>query len=207
MEKTGLLVVVALTSVLSAACSGMSLTPKPSFGLVIRHEAMTGSTEKRGVEAVTDEGRILFSPSRVRPPTALGKADGRGGTSSYVGASVPKWVDVSWREGLFVQRYDSVANSMWTGGAIIAKYRIEVASRIPVHVLQYASQGKGRAIYLTFRIQDDGVLLAWSVQEAYGGLWAYSLHGGDFPCDRVSPHATRPTCTSGYLKDAPWYHP
>ena len=203
MKTIVVMVVAALAGALSAGCNSMNL--RPSFGAVIKFEVMPGAAEKRGIEGVTDEGRRIFGHAGLRAPEILGRS---GGTLSYVGAGIPKWVDVSWREGKFVlDKWNPETKTVWKGGTVVAKHRLQIANRIPPEVLKYASQGEDRAIRLIFRLKDDGVLLAWDVQEWYGGLWAYSLHGGDFPCDPVSPHASRPTCTSGYLKDAPWYHP
>lgn len=204
---------VTLVSLLNSACSGVSLIPKPSFGAVIAYEVMLGSAEKRGVDAITDEGRRLFGPAGMRPPTAPGRVDGSGGVSSFVGASVPKWVDVSWREGKFVlDKWNPETKTLWKGGTVVAKHRLQIASRIPPEVLKYASGGRSRAIYLIFRLKDDGVLLAWSVQESVrhpsgGSGYVFSLFGGDFTCDQAGISVDRKACTSGYLKDAPWYNP
>lgn len=118
---------------------------------------------------------------------------------------MPKWVQITWRKDVEPGQY-------WTTGTVIGDYRIDVASRIPPHVLKYASQGKGRAIYLIFRIMDDGALLAWSVQETVrapnGGTGrVYSLFGGDFSCEEAGGVIKRQRCTAGYLKEAPWYDP
>ena len=92
---------------------------------------------------------------------------------------------------------------------VVGDYTIEVASRIPAEVMKYASQGKERAIKLTFRIKDDGVLLAWGVQEQVSlpgttatARW-YSFHGGDFGCSTDSSV----NCTAGRPEDAPWFSP
>jgi hypothetical protein len=202
MKKAFLALMVCAAVSMGGCVSALGM--RPSYGVVVVYQAVPGSTIKNGIDAVSDEGKRLFGPAELSAPKIPSHG---GGTSGYGGMGVPKWVEVSWRTGDFIQRYDPVTKSGWTGGTVVARHRIEVASRIPPEVLKYASEGKGRAVYLTFRIKDDGVLLGWSVQESYGGLWAYSLHGGDFPCNPVSPNATRPTCTSGYLKDAPWYYP
>lgn len=206
--KRRIAVVALLASGLSAACGGIANSfARPGFGAVIRYESVPGTTEKYGINAVTDQGKRLFGPAALPPPEKIGQG---GGTSSYGGMDVPRWVRVTWRTPIHGKKFiPSIGNVIDTldFGEIVGDYKVEIASRIPAEVLRYASRGRGRAIYLVFRIKDDGVLLSWSVQESYGGLWSYSLHGGDFPCDPISPHATRPTCTSGYLKDAPWYHP
>ena len=175
-----------------------------SYGVEVVYQAVPGSTTKYGIDALSDEGKRLFGPAELKAPSRLG---GGGGTSGYGGMGVPKWVEVSWRTGKFVQRYDPSTNSAWTGGSIIARHRVDVSSRLPPEGLKYASEKPGRAIRLIFRIKDDGVLLGWCVRESYGGSWVCSLQGGDFPCDPMTPYEDRQSCTSGYLKDAPWYHP
>ena len=202
MKKTTWLTLWLAIIGLGGCVSAMSLNP--SYGVVVVYQAVPGSTTKNGVDALSDTGRRLFGPAELKAPSRLG---GGGGTSGYGGMGVPKWVEVSWRTGKFVQRYDPSTNSAWTGGNIIARHRVDVANRLPPEVLKYAREKPGRAIRLIFRIKDDGVLLGWDVQEGYAGSWVNSLHGGDFPCDPMTPYMTRPVCTSGYLKDAYWYHP
>ena len=95
-------VAVALTS----ACGGaVGLGIQPSYGIVVKYEAMPGTTIKRGIDALSDTGRRLFGPSSLVPPTKIGFG---GGTSSYGGADVPRWVEISWRTGEFVQTIRSI---------------------------------------------------------------------------------------------------
>ena len=54
-------------------------------------------------------------------------------------------------------------------------------------------------------IKDDGVLLAWSVQESYDGLRVYSYWGGDFPCDPVVGDGAGLPCATGFYKTPSWY--
>ena len=181
------------------ACSSASgIGSKPGFGAVIVDELDNNSSDKKGVHAVTDTARSLFGTAM------MSKKNGKG-TGTFIGETAPKSVRVTWREGENI--IGAYKGGGYQGGTIVGDYTIEVASRIPAEVMKYASEGKERAIKLTFRIKDDGVLLAWGVQENYGGLNTESLRGGDFPCSPTSQFATRPTCTSGYLKDAPWYRP
>lgn len=186
---------ISLTSILGSACSAMGQMARPSFGVTVHYDSLQGSAIKYGIEAISDSGSQLFGPSAL--PGGSG-----GGTSAFAGAGLPKWVRVTWREGDFIQRYDPVNKSQWTGGKIIGDYKIEVASRVPQDVQEYASQGKGRAIYLQFRIHDEGVLLAWAVEESLpgGGGRRYSLHGGDFK--------RRQTDINGKVVEKGWYtHP
>ena len=195
MKFINLMTICASLIFITACSSASGIGPRPGFGMIVVSELAPGSAVKNGVHATTDTGRYLFAPSRM---SGNGQQNG-----SFVGESAPARVRVTWREGNIVQ----ASQGGWDGGTIVGDYTIEVASRIPAEVMKYASEGKERAIKLTFRIKDDGVLLAWGVQENYGGLNTESLRGGDFPCSPTSQFATRPTCTSGYLKDAPWYRP
>lgn len=104
---------------------------------------------------------------------------------------------MDWQRGVFV------------GATIIGDYRVEVLSRIPEKVFRYVSAARGRAIVLRFRIKDNGVLLAWDVQETVmhpsgGRGLMFSMHGGDFPYE-TTPYQPHPDCTDGRLEDAPWY--
>ncbi|MBJ7312025.1 hypothetical protein H7U20_17735, partial [Rugamonas sp. CCM 8940] len=108
----------------------------------------------------------------------------------------------TWREGSNI-RYE---HGVFSGGTIVGDYKVEVLSRIPDEVFRYANSAPGRGIRLSFRIKDDGVLLAWDVQENLPGAsgFLYAMHGGDFPCE-TSPYQSHPNCTNGPLKEAPWY--
>jgi hypothetical protein len=172
-----------------------ALSRRAGFGIVITPETAKGAQKKVGVLAITDTGQRLF-------------ASANGGALSFAGAEIPSWVRVTWKEGAVV--YDP-GTGTWTGGKTIADHRVEVANRIPEHVLAYAKASRGRALRLTFRIADNGVSLAWDVQEQVvhpsgGGGWVFSWHGGDFPC-HTSPYQLRPNCTDGPLELAPWYNP
>lgn len=169
-------IICGLCLVLLASCSAMGQINTKNYGIVVRYQVMPGSAEKNGLEAITDKGRGLFGHAKLRAPLQLGMG---GGTSSG-GYGIPEWVRVTWREGNIIQRYDPINKSQWTGGVIVGDYTVEVASRIPQEVLNYVSQKKGRAIRLAFCMMDDGVLLAWSVQESNGYGWVESMHGGDF---------------------------
>lgn len=158
-------------------------------GIVVTYGLAKGASNKEGVQAISDSGYRLFGPSLLNPKN--------GGTLSLGNAPFPRWVDVTWRE-------DTTPGERWTTGKIIGNYRVEVLSRIPEELFEYVNSGKG-AIRLQFRIKDDGVLLAWDVQESEEGAgWVYSLHGGDFPCE-TSPYQSRPNCTDGPLEKASWY--
>lgn len=194
----------------TSGCHAMGGSLRPSYGIVVVYGVAANSTEKYGIEAIANDGARLFGPARLQAQTKSKDI----GTSSYGGAGVPQWVQVSWREPIRGQQIATTGKVIETldFGKKLGDYRVEVASRIPKKVLKYASEGRGRAIRLTFRIKDDGVLLAWTVQETVrapnGGTGrVYSLYGGDLSCDDSGNLIPKERCTSGYLKDAPWYNP
>jgi hypothetical protein len=166
---------------------GCAMAPRPrGFGVVVTTGLIRGTGPKYGVEVKSDSGRYLMGHASL---------SGGGGSAGYGGLGLPQWVDVSWRTGRFIQRFDPITKSVWTGGTVVGQYRIEVASRIPQDVINYASAERGRAIKLMFRILDDAVVLGWSVQEAskMGGGWIYSNFGGDFvPAEWVEGVVVRP---------------
>lgn len=142
------------------------------MGMVVESSLAKGAGTKAGVSAITDAGNQVFAH-------ALLTSNG-GGTSSIGGGtkmSFPRWVRVTWREGV-----DEKAGLYWTTGTVAGDYKVEVLSRIPPEVFNYVSAARGRAIILKFRIKNDGVLFAWAVQESStrGNMWVYKLEGGDF---------------------------
>ena len=195
MKFINLMTICASLIFITACSSASGIGPRPGFGMIVVSELAPGSAVKNGVHATTDTGRYLFAPSRM---SGNGQQNG-----SFVGESAPARVRVTWREGNIVQ----ASQGGWDGGTIVGDYTIEVASRIPAEVMKYASEGKGRAIRLVFRVKDDGVLLAWSVQESYDGFRVYSYWGGDFPCDPVVGDGAGLLCTPGFYKTPSWYRP
>lgn len=170
MQRRALIVVTVLGLSIVAGCQAMN--PKPGFGVVIRSELAPGASPKKGVLGVANTGQSLFGFYLLDAKQA--------DTSSYAGAGLPQWIRVSWRDGQIVQ---DATTAGWKGGKVIADYRVEVAGRVPEDVQRYAAAGPDRAVRLIVRIKDDGVLLAWEVQEVppYGrGGWLYSMRGGDF---------------------------
>ena len=140
------------------------------MGMVIRYELAPGASEKEGVSALTDAGNSLFGKS-ILDVRSGGTSTSGGGTNM----SFPRWVRVTWRK-------NTVAGERWTTGTVVGDYTIEVLSRIPDEVFRYVAAAPGRVIKLIFRIKDDGVLLAWEVQETSprGHSWVFKMHGGDF---------------------------
>lgn len=212
--RLNFVILAGTASLFAAACSSATgLLEPPGYAVLVRYESALGTTEKYGVSAVSDQGRRLFSPTALTPPKTVAQG---GGTHSYGSTGLPEWVRVTWRKPIhgkmLIPSSGKVIDTI-DYGEIVGDHTVVVASRIPTHVLQYASQGKGRAIYLVFRIKDEGVLLSWSVQETVrdrktGGTGrVYSLHGGDLSCDDPGGLIQTVSCTAGYLQDAPWYNP
>lgn len=187
---------------LLAACAG---TSKPDtdqelrgMGFVVVYELADTATPKEGVAAISDTGYRLFGPSILNHQNGGVNTIGGGSKISF-----PRWVDVTWREGMTANLPDR-KTGRYTTGREVGNYRIDVLSRIPREVFDYAK--KRGAVRLQFRIKDDGVLFAWDVQISGGGRFYYAMHGGDFPCDPL-PHLPHPGCTSGTLEEAPWFNP
>lgn len=173
-----------------SAHAGWFSTP---VGVALHYDLAPGSAERFQMQAHDQSGRRLFGASRLseRNPATLS-----------TGAPLPATVRFTWytrrppgREPL--------------NPADLVTHEIPVASRIPPQVLDYATATPGRALFLSFRLHDQGVKLAWNVQEAVrhpnaGVGWVYSLHGGDFNCVEWGVSAW---CSSSPLKQAPWYIP
>lgn len=172
-------------------------------GMVIDSRLAKGAAQKEGVEAISDAGNEIFAFPLLTPTG--------GDTSSFGGGtqmSFPRWVRITWRKGPVKMNY---RNSGFVGGTVIGDYTVGVLNRIPKEVFRYVAEAHGRVIVLRFRIRDDGVSLAWDVQETVvhpsgGRGFVFSMHGGDFPCE-TSPYQPQPDCTAGRLEEAPWYNP
>jgi hypothetical protein len=197
---------ISMSSLTACAQTGKPQTDRElrGRGMVVVDDLAKGAAPKDGLNAITDAGNGLFSHMKL---TQTG-----GATASFGGGSnmsFPHWVHVTWRQGPGVDM--DWQHGVFVGGAIIGDYKVEVLSRIPEEVFRYVGAGRGRVIVLRFRIQDDGVLFAWDVQETVvhpsgGRGLVFSMHGGDFPCE-TSPYQPHPDCTEGRLEDAPWYDP
>ncbi|MBJ7312023.1 hypothetical protein ACFOLJ_27930 [Rugamonas sp. CCM 8940] len=194
----------AISSLAACAHTGKPQTDSElrGMGMVLESQLAPGARPKDAVLARTDAGNRVFAHGRLLASSGNSISSIGGGTNM----SFPRWVRVTWREGSNIQYEDG----RFVGGTVVGDYKVEVLSRIPDEVFRYANSAPGRGIRLSFRIKDDGVLLAWDVQETVvhhptgARGFVYSMHGGDFPCE-TSPYQSHPDCTNGPLKEAPWY--
>jgi hypothetical protein len=161
---------------------GHAMASRPAgFGVVVTSGLIHGTQPKYGVEIKSDSGRHLIGHASLTSKGGPGSA----GTAGYGGIRLPEWVEVSWREPIPSKKFIPLTGNtidILDFGKDLGRVRIEVASRIPEDVLQYASAERGRAIKMMFRILDDDVVWGWCVQEPskLGGGWIYSNFGGDF---------------------------
>lgn len=136
---------------------------------------------KEYITISTDTGRQIASPSLLGP--------GAKGRLSFSGANppIPEFVHITWREGR--AKYDFLKGQGWSGGTVLGDYTVAVASRIPDEILKYITspaQGDvmGRGLRIKIRLKDDGVLVAWDVEEGYknqyGNFARFVMPGGDF---------------------------
>lgn len=142
------------------------------MGYVVTYGLAPDASQKHSINGMTDAGNQIISG---------GLRAGGGGASHFGGGtnmSFPRWVRVTWREPSFIKP----GEIEWTKGEIIGDYHVEVLSRIPAEVFEYAFAKRGRAVRLKFLIKDDGVLFGWDVQESSedNKRWVRKLPGGDF---------------------------
>ncbi|GEM_PF-6014483 len=158
-----------------------SMLDRSKTPFVVQYDLAPGAAEKSGLQAVTDTGARIFASSTL---------DERNGGLSSFGGTVrfPRWVQVTWREGVTPGLY-------WTTGTVVGSYRVEVLSRIPAELFSQAQAAPNRAIKLHFRVKDDGVLLAWSIEEHVKNGFVEFLHDGDFK---------KPKFDNGKLVDPGW---
>jgi hypothetical protein len=163
-----------------AACANAD-SDRTNTPFIVQYELAPGATEKSGLLAVTDTKARIFASSTL--------TERNPGLSSFGGTvRFPQWVHVTWREGVTPGEY-------WTTGTVVGSYRAEVLSRIPAELFLQAQAAPNRVIKLHFRVKDDGVLLAWSIQESREGGYIELFHGGDFK---------KPTFDNGELVHPGW---
>ena len=198
MKRSAVWVFAALVCGACAGGGASSEGRRIGAGLVVEAKPAINALDKPGVQAFTDQGHRLFGFALL---TQRG-----GGVATYLGATLPQTVRVTWRA-------DTVPGKRFTTGRVIADHLVEVDKRVPEDVIRYANAGPGRALRLIFRIKDDGVLFGWDVQEtvyhpAGGSGLVNSMRGGDVPCYDL-PRAVNKfrDCTEGPLEAATWFNP
>ncbi|OIQ95703.1 hypothetical protein GALL_222780 [mine drainage metagenome] len=134
------------------------------IGLVIVHELAQGAANKEGIQGITETGAQLFASSILNPRNK--------DTGTYSGATIPRWVRVTWREG-------TTPGERWTTGKVVGDYTVQVLSRIPREAFDLARAGRKRFLVLTFRIRDDGVDFGWMVRLQDGVPFVTLMKGGD----------------------------
>ena len=134
------------------------------IGLVIVHELAQGAANKEGLQGITETGAQLFASSILNPRNK--------DTGTYAGATIPRWVRVTWREG-------TTPGERWTTGKVVGDYTVQVLSRIPREAFDLARAGRKRFLVLTFRIRDDGVDFGWMVRLQDGVPFVTLMQGGD----------------------------
>lgn len=134
------------------------------IGLVIVHELAQGAANKEGLQGITETGAQLFASSTLNPKNRA--------TGTYAGATIPRWVRVTWREG-------TTPGERWTTGKVVGDYTVQVLSRIPREAFDLARAGRKRFLVLTFRIRDDGVDFGWMVRLQDGVPFVTLMQGGD----------------------------
>lgn len=133
---------------------------------VVEYSLAPGASNKDGVQALTNTGARIFASAELNPVNS--------GLSSFGGTvSFPRWVRMTWREGVTTGKY-------WTTGTVVADHTIDVQSRIPSSFFEAAKEIPRSAIKLQFRIKDDKVLFAWCVQKELSNSFVDVLNDGDF---------------------------
>jgi len=156
-----------------ARFSGGADGKKSRTPFVVVSALAPGAKPKSGLEAVTNTGARIFAKAELNE---------RGGSTSSFGGTVPfpQWVQVTWRAPLPGFKIGSNGQRFETldFGDVIGDFRVEVMSRIPDDLFTQAKVAPGRTIALHFLVTDDGVLLAWAIQEQ--GDPRRLFYGGDF---------------------------
>ena len=134
------------------------------IGLVIVHELAPGAANKEGIQGITEAGAQLFASSILNPRNK--------DTGTYAGATIPRWVRVTWRE-------NTTPGDRWTTGKVVGDYKVQVLSRIPREAFDLARAGSKRFLVLTFRIRDDGVDFGWMIRLQDGVPFVTLMKGGD----------------------------
>ena len=175
---------IALCATVMSATGCASPDKLDRTPFVVEYSLGPGAAKKTGLQALTNTGAQIFASATLSERNS--GWSGFGGTVSF-----PRWVRVTWREGVTPGEY-------WTTGTVVADHTIDVRSRIPPAFYETAKNRPGRVIKLQFRIKDDAVLFAWCVQEDSGGGHVDILNDGDFK---------KPTIFNGVVTDPGWERP
>jgi len=140
------------------------------IGLVIEHELVPGASDKHGLQGTTDTGALLFASSTLNPKNK--------DTGTYAGATIPRWVRVTWREGMTAYLTDK--SGRYATGTVVGDYTVQVGSQIPKEAIELAKAGKKRFLVLNFSVRDDGVDFRWMVRLQDGVPFRTLMKGGDF---------------------------
>lgn len=136
---------------------------------MIVHELVQGAANKEGIQGITETGAQLFASSILNPKNRA--------TGTYAGATIPRWVRVTWREGMTAFLPDRTGH--YATGKVVGDYTVQVLSRIPREAFDLARAGRKRFLVLTFRIRDDGVDFGWMVRLQDGVPFVTLMKGGD----------------------------
>ena len=136
----------------------------------MEYQLSQGVNTKEGVDARSDTGYRLFGPSMMT-------STGGGGTNHLGVAAIPRWVRVTWRQGMTEYLPDKTGH--YATGRVVGDYTVQVLSRIPKEALELARAGRKRFLVLRFRIRDDGVDFGWMVRLQDGVPFVTLMKGGD----------------------------
>ena len=139
-------------------------------GMVVTYQLAQGANNKEGVDARSDTGYHLFGASMMT-------ATGGGGTNHLGVAAIPRWVRVTWREGMTAHLPDKTGR--YATGKVVGDYTVQVLSRIPREAFDLARAGRKRFLVLIFRIRDDGVDFGWMIRLQDGVPFVTLMKGGD----------------------------
>jgi hypothetical protein len=131
-------------------------------------------TEKAGVNIFDEKGQRFYASASL---------SFRNNSRYSYGAEfgVPKVLRVEWRDPQSEFRAEG-PNGTFVGGTILGNHTVPVASRIPDALLDDLRKNGG-GFRLKIRLHDDGPLIGWDIQRAYGSApdgSAFHHAGGDF---------------------------
>lgn len=171
--------------------AGLFTDERSRTPFVVEYLLYGPASPKSGLSAVTDTGIEIFGAAELNRRND--------GILSFGGSiPFPKWVQVSWRKPIMNKRISSTGATYETldFGEVVGSYRVDVSGRVPEELFTQARAARGRTIKLHFLMMDDGVLLAWSIQELRQYGFFELFHGGDFK---------RPTLDNGKVTEFGWY--